>query len=366
MAYPAKHPVLIAAALFLLALTAPAARSRPAEVLGVPAAHRSDELTLLTYNVRGMPWPAAYNRGEALRAIGRQLGMMRRLGRQPDVVLIQEGFVGEVADLVRASGYRYWIKGPDRREPGLEPMPTRYPMVGEGWGRFEGSGLHILSDFPAEKLAEIAYGVCAGLDCLANKGAVLAHLDVPGLAGGVDVLNTHLNSRHAAKVPVAHSLEVHHRQIAALDAFIASHHPGATPLLVGGDFNVKHAPERYDYDRAARPFTVVSEFCAQDASRCEGGPFGEAPWLSSQDLQGFSGSGPVRLQPISASTLFGAADTGGRLSDHDAYLVRYRLVRSSPAGPSPPSDESLKRPMPFPARMASGTARLEPGRGTGS
>ena len=68
-----------------------------------PAAQTA-EISVLTYNVRGLPWPIARGRGAALREIGAELAQMRREGREPDVVLIQEGFRAEMADLVKASG----------------------------------------------------------------------------------------------------------------------------------------------------------------------------------------------------------------------------------------------------------------------
>jgi hypothetical protein len=100
--------------------------------------------------------------------------------------------------------------------------------------------------------------------------------------------------------------------------------PGAA-LLVGGDFNVKNDPARYEYGATARPFTVVSEYCKAEAE-CGSGPAMDQPrpWLASQDLQAFSGAGPVTVRPLGASTIFDGA-TFRRLSDHDGYLVRYRL-----------------------------------------
>ena len=311
-------------ALLALFMIAGAAKAEPG---------RNADITVLTYNVRGMPWPAARNRGAAMKAIGKELGEMRRQGRQPDVVLIQEGFVGDMAKLAAASGYRYWIKGPDRRaRPAAAKLKARYYLVGEGWGRFAGSGLHVLSDLPPERVARLTYSACAGLDCLAAKGAMLVHLAAPGVPGGVDIVNTHLNSRTAAKVPWSRSLEAHHRQVDELTAFIGAEHAPGAALLVGGDFNVKNAPDRYDHDRSARPFTVVSEYCSQGDAACEGLTVArDQPWLKSQDLQGFAGTEATSLKPIRIGALFASPDTGGRLSDHDGYLVRYRLSWSAPA-----------------------------------
>ncbi len=314
-----------------------------------PAPARSAEISVLTYNVRGMPWPAARNRGTAMGAIGRELAQMRREGRQPDVVLIQEGFVGDMAKLAQASGYRYWVKGPDRKaRPAAPLLGARYYLVGEGWGKFAGSGLHILTDLPPDRVATLTYSACAGLDCLAAKGAMLVHLAVPGLPGGVDVVNTHMNSRTAAKVPWSRSLTAHHRQVDELTAFIAAERDAESSLLVGGDFNVKNAPDRYEHDRPIRPFTVVSEFCTRVAS-CEGQPADQGqPWLKSQDLQGFASPGAVSLRPIRIGALFASPDTGGRLSDHDGYLVRYQLTWRAPAAqPAPQLVAGIEAPNPI-------------------
>ncbi|MDB5454470.1 MAG: hypothetical protein JWP92_55 [Caulobacter sp.] len=297
-----------------------------------PGEVRSTEISVLTYNVRGLPWPLAAGRASALRAIGAELAAMRREGRQPDVVLIQEGFRGEISDLVKASGYRYWARGPSRSERASGPAPedgrryrkVRYP--GEGWGKFTNAGLHVLSDAPIVDVQNTPYRYCAGLDCLANKGVMLARLAPPGAPGEIDIVNTHLNSKGAARVPLARSLEAHNLQTEELIAFINAHRAADRPLLVGGDFNVKNAPGRYDHQAAARPYQVVSEFCNRTASGCEGqAPDAARPWLKSQDLQAFASDGPVSVRPIRVETLFGAAGTRPRLSDHDGYLVRYQL-----------------------------------------
>lgn len=295
------------------------------------APEASTEISILTYNVRGLPWPIAHGRAEALRKIGEQLAALRAAGRQPDLVLIQEGFREEVATLVEASGYRYWAQGPSR----AERTPTTAvvwrdggpPALGEGWGKFTGAGLHVLSDAPITKVLSTTYSSCAGLDCLANKGAMLVRVALPELPVEVDIVNTHLNSRRAAKAPLKRTLLAHNLQLEQLYAFISAHRAPGAPLLIGGDFNVRNAPERYYHKAEQRPFAVVSEFCSSTASGC-GGParLDERPWLRSQDLQAFDEADAVQVRPLRAEAVFTAEDENGRLSDHDGYLVRYRLT----------------------------------------
>lgn len=295
------------------------------------------EISVLSYNVHGLPWPLSPGRGKDLKEIGAELEKLRLENRQPDIVLIQEGFAGSVGELIRRSGYRYWARGPARHDraadsAGARPA-VRYRRAGEGWGKFTGSGLYVLSDYPVLGVESRPYTTCAGWDCLANKGVMLARIAVAGVPGGIDVANTHLNSRHAARVPAAWSLKAYDQQVSQLQAFLVRHRDPDVPLLVGGDFNVRGAPDRYAQVVAAKTFAVVGESCMPNAAACEPAAAADArPWLKSQDLQAVANEGPAVLQPIRAETLFDAKATP-RLSDHDGYLVRYR-VRLSPGEPT--------------------------------
>jgi endonuclease/exonuclease/phosphatase family metal-dependent hydrolase len=269
---------------------------------------QSAEISVLTYNVKGLPWPIARGRGEALREIGRELAALRREGREPDVVLIQEGFRAEIADLVRESGYRYWAKGPSR-----------------GLRNLTGGGLHVLSDEPIVDVKAAAFRNCAGLDCLANKGAMLVRLAPEGLPTPVDVINTHMNARKASRAPRSQTLPAHQGQTRELFQFIKAHREPAAPMVVGGDFNIRNSPDRYYYQALERPYTVVGEFCHQPEASCGEGAsdLGAEPWLRRQDLQAFQ-PGAVHVQPVRAEMLFTGQDRP-MLSDHEGYLVLYRL-----------------------------------------
>lgn len=294
------------------------ANGRSLDRLSDPPAQTTD-ISVLTYNVRGLPWPIASGRGDALRAIGKELAQMRRSGRQPDVVLIQEGFRSEMADLVKASGYRFWAKGPGR---------------GAGFGRLANAGLHVLSDAPIVDVKRHAYGDCAGLDCFANKGAMRVRLVPDGSPTPIDIVNTHLNSRRASRAAPAVSLAAHNQQVRELNAFVAEARAKGVPILVGGDFNVRNSPERYYFDALDRPYTVVSEYCSQrleaDCGDQSGDPAAQ-PWLRSQDLQAFVADEQVSVRPLKTDTMFAEAKGQPRLSDHDGYVVRYQLQWARPS-----------------------------------
>lgn len=300
----------------------------------------SVEISVLTYNVHGLPWPVAHHRKAELKAIGETLARLRSEGRAPDIVLIQEGFTKGAMALIRTSGYPYVAKGPGRRDRltraeaggGPTKAAVRYRQAGEGWGKLASAGLYVLSDYPIDRVETRPYSACAGWDCLANKGAILAHIAAPGVPGGIDIANTHLNSKFAAKVPAAWSLQAYDSQLSQFEHFVDGHRDPSVPLIVGGDFNVKHAPDRYADLVGDAALTVVNDDCPPTGAACETTPDPEerSLWRDIEDLEAYSGAGPVAITPISAEMIFDARDTP-RLSDHDGYLVRYRLTWTAPA-----------------------------------
>jgi endonuclease/exonuclease/phosphatase family metal-dependent hydrolase len=324
-------------------------RAAPAALL--PPAPAVAEVSVLTYNVHGLPWPFASGRPKALRQIGDELAAMRKAGSQPGIVLIQEGFGGGMAELIARSGYRYWAAGPQRGDsPGegarkgvyVGGRHIRYPQKGEGWGKWTGAGLWVLSDYPIVGVAIQPYKSCAGWDCLANKGAMLARIAVPGSPMPIDVVNTHMNSRGAAKTPRSWSLRAYDRQARTLASFIDVRREAEAPLLVGGDFNVRHAPDRFKAIADDKDYAIVARWCAQKGeAACVLAKAGsKTPWLERQDQQAFADGAGARVEPVAAEVLF---DGKARLSDHAGYLVRYRLEWGEPAGETDTADTAEAR-----------------------
>jgi endonuclease/exonuclease/phosphatase family metal-dependent hydrolase len=308
---------------------------------------QSVELSVMTYNVEGLPWPIRFGRGSKLKAIGQQLAALREKGQQPDVVLLQEGFREEVRDLVEVSGYAHVARGPRKKQRDANPFKkddrprykrVKYRRKGEGWGKWGSSGLWVLSDHPINWVKSHAYRYCAGLDCLANKGVMLVSLDVPGLPTPVEIADTHLNSKGASGVPRDRNRMAHHLQVEELGRFMETDRTPGAPLIVGGDFNIMHAPDRYDYVMQRYPFEVVSQVCFEEPQSCDAkiSADGDAPWLDTQDLIGFKQGDKVAIRPIQVEARFDGSATGGPvLSDHDAYEVTFRLT-PIPILPVPP------------------------------
>ena len=105
----------------------------------------STEISVLIYNVAGLPWPLSRNkrsrtldengqripispdRTAAMRGIGTHLAAMRERGEAPDIILLQEAFIASAAEIPVLGGYPNWVAGPSARESraSLEPRRPR-------------------------------------------------------------------------------------------------------------------------------------------------------------------------------------------------------------------------------------------------
>lgn len=299
---------------------------------------------VLTYNIEGLGWPARRGRGSSLKAIARQLSELRRTGRAPDVVMIQEMFSPTAVRSLTRIGYANVVTGPSRTQAKTASSTTVMPKPGQ-WKKGElgfhlvNSGLAIFSRFPIVQTSSEPYGSrqCAGFDCLSNKGALFAQITIPGVPVPVDLFNTHLNSQNASRVAPARHLLAHSIQSVGLRSFIDRHAHPDTPAILGGDFNMKDSPERFDQFRVVSDrLTLVHEWCSRQRLLCDVKLSwdGDAPWMDTQDLQLYRGSTDVILTPVRVEAMFDGSPGNPKLSDHDGFLVTYRLSWNKSALPA--------------------------------
>ncbi|MDF0542144.1 endonuclease/exonuclease/phosphatase family protein [Sphingobium sp. H39-3-25] len=316
-------------------------------VLPAPGKAQSDDpqpLSVMTYNIKGLPWPIALGREEAMERIADRLAALRRAGRQPHVILLQEAFTPEAAQIAAQAGYAHVAAGPDA---GLRtPIPategdTAYGEQalwyrGEGVDKQLGSGLMILSDYPIIGIDRMAFPdfACAGFDCLANKGVLIAHLKVPGIDAPVSIVNTHLNARKAAGVPIGRSLQAFSRQVELMARFIRRHVPADRAMILGGDMNIGGDRDRYAafftrFAQTGMGFVTpagggariaLAQTAAGDtealrdlAASCDR----RKDWLFARDV------GNVPMRVVQADVPFGREPQGEPLSDHFGYAIRY-------------------------------------------
>ena len=323
-----------------LAALAVAALLTGAPATANPAPAR--DVTLMTYNVHGLPWPIVEDRSAALAAIGNQLRAMRRHADAPEIVAVQEAFVDDAKAIGRTAGYRYAAFGPAEDAPASVPraddgfVADGSRMVGERLGKHVDSGLAIFSDYPILAVRRMAYPTCAGYDCLANKGAVAALIAVPGIATPIVVVDTHLNSNGASGAGSPRAIYAYRRQLDLLATFIGSLGAGNRPILVAGDFNVgRDLARRTQFDLrmlggAASLQTAVAT--CRIAPRCTvAEPAGMAISIGrGKDWMMYRDSPTVRIRPVALAAPFGRAADGTMLSDHVGVSVRYRIDTLAP------------------------------------
>ena len=317
----------------------------------------STEIMVMIYNVAGLPWllsrgkssrtldengeriPIDSNRPKALRQIGYALRVMREEGREPDIVMLQEAFIGAAAEIPDLAGYPNWVVGPRTGDRGAKYseraseafIAKRRFWKGEKLGKHQPSGLIIASNFPILRKYSHPFNQweCAGFDCLANKGVLAVVIEVPGVPEEVVLATTHFNSRGASGVKDERSLVAHNLQVDETNEFLEGLDEPVIPFIWGGDLNMRHADDRIRFlvERSGGRLNEVSSFCVENPDRCEVVRRWETdtPWYETQDLQGWLPGTRVDVYPFRVERLFDEQVGKYMPSDHDGWVVHYRL-----------------------------------------
>jgi len=304
---------------------------------GLPPASKRQitaDFSILTYNVKGLPWPIATGRSEALGAIADRLTLLRREGRQPSIVVLQEAFTEQARAIGSRAGYAYQVHGPYvRTSPGELAGAGGSWHLGETGPSQVDSGLIVLSDFPviSAQRAEFPTGACAGFDCLAAKGVVMVTVDIPG-KGPVAIAATHLNSRKASGAPFDRTHEAYRRQASFLAGFLADRRTPDVPLVLAGDFNrgqrlvriaaLDAALAQISGDSGSSDALQVVAGSGRDSRRDS-----EIGWIfeRARDMQFVFGGSQSALAPVGAEVPFGKEAGGEMLSDHMGFTIHYRF-----------------------------------------
>ena len=298
-------------------------------------------LSVMTYNLEGLTWPARTGRKPFLEAISAELARMEAAGALPDVIVFQEAFSTSALRTAASTPHPHFVLGPRARtRSGLpktrDPVLRRRNILRGEWGlRMMGSGLAIASRYPITAVYAQPYGPtsCAGWDCLANKAAMLVRIQLPGHADPVEIATTHMNSQGASKAPPEKHLAAHNVQSAELADFIDRVSVPANPLILAGDFNMRKSADRFGVFEQLHGYQLARRHCIEVRGD-DGDPpcdirvsfDGDAPWMDTQDLQIFDDGKRIALRPVRIEAWFDGPEKGGHLSDHDAYIVTYAIL----------------------------------------
>lgn len=336
----ALFALLAAGALGGCAYIVPPDLYRSGQIGPAPPSEPADtaELRVMIYNVEGLAWPARSGRSPRLRMIGERLARMNREGRAPHVLLVQEAFSPAAIRMIRASGYRTAVPGPDREarrslpgEASREFRNGRRLVKGEGIAPLLHSGLYVLSNLPVTEVRSEPFSrrACAGYDCLANKAVMMARVAVPGFSVPVDIYTVHFNSNGASGVSRERSNAAHRFQLRESAAFVEATRNPEAAMIFAGDFNMRRSEERHRRFAFKKPYPFARQYCVEEKGRCDIRMSfdGDEPWMDTQDLHAFDSGSRQQLVPIRIEAMFDDPVGGRPLADHDAYLVTYRLSR---------------------------------------
>lgn len=325
-------------------LSAPRHDTGPADAATWPPT--AGAVSVMSYNIKGLPWPIAFGRDDALAAMGQRLAAMRPSGAQPRIILLQEAFGDAARALGEAGGYRFVVTGPQVSIPHKShPIGQAFAddaqwIKGEKSGSLIDSGLAILSDYPVIRIGRYAFpaGACAGYDCLAAKGVLVAWIDVPGASEPIAVVDTHLNARRATHVASERADRAYAWQVAAVRKFLSSALPSGSPVIFGGDFNTGHAPARLA--AVSRPLIDGPQIDGLTTVLAKKGVIigseKEARQIAgrNKDKILFRDGVRVALQPELAWVPFPVASRAP-LSDHAGFVIEFSL---QPRGHARPTD----------------------------
>jgi endonuclease/exonuclease/phosphatase family metal-dependent hydrolase len=264
--------------------------AQPVPASALPETARG--VSVMAYNVEGLPWPFAFRRPQALTEIAQRLRSLRFHGEQPQVLVLEEAFTPTARSIGRESGYR--------------------SVVAAGSATPFGSGLEIATDLPILDVKRFTYPACAGFDCLAAKGAMLATVAV-SKEMRVQIAATHLNAHKASGSDDSHANSAYFAQVDELSRFIAANRDPALPLVVVGDFNT-YPPLRRNYLMRESRF-----WRADDALDRLGFDVG-----TGKDRQFVAPGAAARLSPVAIKVPFGKEPDGSMLSNHVGYAIQYR------------------------------------------
>jgi len=306
-------------------------------------------LSIMAYNVKGLPWPLTSDRTADFARIEARLLAMRARGSQPHVIILQEAFTSPAKAIARRSGYPYVVEGPSRDlQSPVRPDARDRDFIegasffkGERSGKKVSSGLVLASDYPILSVRREAFPAfaCAGYDCLANKGILMVTIAVPGRASPVTVVTTHMNSKKSSGVDPTRSLYAYRRQVETIDHFIARYRNPDLPVILAGDFNASSAERRtYLTTHSAANWTTkrrlpidnALQHCLKRNAPCGGAlpAIAATVFEKGRDWQFFSPGYRSSIQVIGMAVPFGRERDGTMLSDHVGYDVTYCLTQA--------------------------------------
>jgi hypothetical protein len=287
------------------------------------------DFSVLTYNVRGLPFPVIEDRTAEIAAIAPLLEDFHTAGGTiigvPSVVLLQELFFQDYYDTL------------------TNPLTVSYPnkTAKDSSGPSGiGDGLNMLSDFTFTGFDRTQWEDCFGTggangsDCDTNKGYSFARYSIDGLS--VDIYNLHADAGQDSDSQLARR-----NNIDQLITAINTRSPEGTAFIVMGDTNSLYTRTPDDTIDSIRISTGATDAWVQLVrggsipppgpeidSGCDTDPAGSDCELIDKVI--YRSGDTVTLAALNYEVLDEVfSDAGGDLSDHFPVTVRFSITAAS-------------------------------------
>lgn len=297
-----KDAKMVAIFLSVFMVVMGAERANGSETQVVDLQRSSAELEVWSLNIQGLPISIVLDHNR-YRVIGEWLHELRKSGRGPQIVALQEAFHDRTEELIAAAGYPYVEHGPS--DKGFE---TR-------------SGLVILSVFPIKVIGRPVFENCVGVDCLAQKGVLSVRVWIPGAPEPLEIHNLHLNAgpnsvdcfKTEEEAAIVRMLQVGEIFGAMKDRLLAH-----VPTIVVGDFNFPV----WSKEHLLFVMATGMKNAAQILSRSR---FGRRLLSVGIDHQFYVSGARLRIVPVLVGKILGMKEEMKGLSDHEGVRVIYEV-----------------------------------------
>lgn len=292
---------------------------------GARQTHADNRLSVLSYNVHGLPsLGAADHPRDRVAAIGSLASMY-------DVALFQEDFEyhGAIRRQMEGSVGAYGNgMAFDVRRMAAKILLAPVSFFIQGFSPPYGAGLSTFVKTPLARPGDVGrqpFRICDGwlgshLDCWASKGYLRVGIRTPDGAV-VDVYTTHLDAGRG-------SVKARRRQLRMLASAIEAQ-SGGRAVIVGGDFNLAS-------DRPGDGEVMV-EFRERLNLRDSGaGP--ELPFWRNRDYILYRSGTQAHVRVEQAGEALEFVEEGRALSDHPAVYARFRVGATQPTATDDPGE----------------------------
>lgn len=262
-----------------------------------------EELSILTYNVWGLPGLLGTKRSDRFSRLGPTLNRY-------DVVTLQAAYSDDIESLKQNTGFAYHA-----RINNSSLLKTN-------------SGLYTLSKYPILKTEYEEFDHCSGTDCLTRKGILLTRIEHPKL-GPIDIYSTHYQAGDSAKAKDIRSQQ-DNRELQEM----IQRNRSSFPVIVMGDFEM--VPDQPEYQDLLQRLPLTDAYRKMHPNTGGYTYTPDNPYLKGEgipqrlDYIFLLAKTGIEIKPLSVDLAYDQPVDGWMLSNHSGVSARLQIRVTQP------------------------------------